>query len=188
MITMGLDLSTTKVGIFALDENGEKLLWDYVNLTSSKIEKDLISRADAFFLRLTEILECANLQPDEIDWAIEAPLFINPFSGIKSNPNTIAKLIAFNWMIVYTLHKLFNIRAEHINVNSARKIVFGSLPKGTDKKAYVLEQVIKMFPEIGEIPKKYRDDVSDAYVIARARYELRQNSSSENGVGGTQKK
>jgi len=188
MYTIGLDLSTTKIGIFCLDAEGKKVFWDYINLTTTQIDKDLISRADEAFFRLTEILERVNLQPHELDWAVEAPLFINPFSGVKSNPNTIAKLIAFNWMIVYTLHKSWNIRAEHLNVNSARKTVFGSLPKGTDKKAYVLEKVTEMFPEIAEAPKKYRDDVSDAYVIARARYELRKDASSENGIGGTQEK
>jgi len=188
MITIGLDLSTTKVGIFALDAEGKKLLWDYINLTSSKIDKDLISRVDAFFLGLTEILECANLQPHEIDWAIEAPLFINPFSGIKSNPNTIAKLIAFNWMITYTLHKLYKVNPTHQNVNSARKAVFGSFPKGTDKKQAVMELAINMFPEIGNIPKKYRDDVTDAYVMARMRYDTRQAENSKDGIGGTQEK
>jgi len=187
MVTIGLDLSTTKVGIFGLDDNGKKLFWDYVNLTSSKIEKDLISRVDAFFLELTRILVCANLRPQDVDWAIEAPLFINPYAG-KSNPNTIAKLIAFNWMITYTIHKLFDVCPIHQNVNSARKTVFGSFPKGTDKKQKVMDLVIEMFPEIADIPKKYRDDVTDAYVMARTRYELRQNSSSENGTGGTQKK
>tara|TARA_Y100000310_G_C20674729_1_gene812333 strand:- start:2124 stop:2654 length:531 start_codon:yes stop_codon:yes gene_type:complete len=175
MLTIGLDVSTTKIGIFVLDDKGEQKFWDYLNLTSSNIEKDLLSRAvvvEEWFSSLSFESE------EELDWHIEAPLFI---TGGMSNANTIAKLIAFNWLVRWLLHKQFTQQAKQVNVNSARKLVFGSMPKGVDRKLFVKEEVTKLFPEILEIPKKYQDDITDAYVIARAGYELRkaENSQSE---------
>lgn len=167
---LGLDISTTKIGMVILDDKGEIRLWDYLNLSSSQIEKDLLSRSIVFETWVREKLRKEYNSDDEMIWGIEAPLFISP-NG-KTNANTITKLNAFNWMNLRVIYTVYGDRPVHINVNSARTRVFGKVEKGTDRKQYVLDKVIAhVLPSLKEVPKKYQTEISDAYVIARSLYE-----------------
>lgn len=166
--TVGLDLSTRKIGLVALEDDSV-FWWGYLNLESAKIGKDPLDRILAVEAWLDEIDRDFNIFDDDVEIVVEAPLFITQHG--KTNANTIAKLIAFNWMVMLSLYKMTDIRPEHVNVNSARRVVFGSLPKGTDKKEYAKLKVFGIIDGLDSIPKKYQDDVSDAYVVARSKYE-----------------
>lgn len=178
-IAIGLDISTTKVGLVAFDPLGEVVLWDYLNLSSTKVEKDLVSKTFAFSHWFGSIFsKFSNLHARPTVY-VEAPLFISGY-GAKTNANTMAKLIAFNWMVMYALARDHQILAHHVNVNSARKKVFGSIPKDVDKKVFVKDRVCEIITGLSTIPKKYQDDIADAYVVGRSQYVLsRKDESSE---------
>ena len=179
---VGLDLSTRKIGLVALEDDSV-FWWGYFNLESAKIGKDLIDKIVATEAWLDEIDRDFNIFDDDAEIVVEAPLFISQHG--QTNANTMAKLIAFNWMIMLALFKMLNIRPEHINVNSARRIVFGSLPKGTDKKEYAKQKAFGVIDGLDAIPKKYQDDVSDAWVVAKAKYETYENANTGLSAGKT---
>jgi Holliday junction resolvasome RuvABC endonuclease subunit len=170
---IGIDVSTTKVGLVALDHNAEVICWEYLNLSSSKIENDLLTKikvVESWLRHLKITIPTATI-------VVEAPLFITRHG--KTNANTLAKLIAFNWMVLYAVLTVYKTVPVHKNVNAARKAVFGSISKGVDKKQYVKEKVSDIIEGLKDIPKKYQDDIADAYTMARYEYDLRKSKNTD---------
>jgi len=174
---LGLDISTSCVGIAILDDyTGDLLSTKHIEL-NKKVKKvpeykDLWDKADKMYDVLKEISENENISMVYI----EAPAK-GGFGG-KTNANTITNLIQFNSMISWMVRRLFNHKPEYINVRSARKICgIGGL-KGTPKenKTKVCEFFIDEYPQFvveytryGNIKTQCLDE-SDAICIAKAGY------------------
>lgn len=168
---LGLDVSTSVIGICILDSNSGKKLQslEFLNL---KREKNLFAKALDFRDNITKY-KPLNIQ----HIAIEEPLVM--YKPGASRAQILAKLAMFNGMISVICFTIFGIEPKYYNVNHARKLSFPDLKfkKGEDRKMVIWAKVAETFPDIewlygprsGKLVKT-NFDMADACVIALARY------------------
>jgi len=162
---VGLDVSTSIVGICKLTNDGKFVSTDYVDLRKIK---DFIEKCEKFH---DALFECADLV-DKL--FIEDKL--SGFSGGKTMQQTMMKLAGFNGAVTYIAAQVLKCRPIHIHPSTAKatmKIDGLFIPKGADKKKLTLEfcKKIEGFPYIetkNGNPQAYCYDQADAYLIARA--------------------
>ena len=173
---LGLDISTSVVGIAILDE--EKNIITY-NALKFKANTDLESRADF----LTKGIQLLDTQ-----WRIEHVFVEQPFiafSGGKTTAVTMSKLQRFNGMCCYGLYRVFGNSPTLIQANKARGLVGIKVPRGKKAKPVVLEWVESNYKDDFTYemtrhgnPKPTTFDMADAIVVARAGIELLNQKSS----------
>lgn len=187
MKVLGLDISTTTVGM-ALIDDGKLIHHEYIPLSklhkSSETNKDLIIKRDMVMERMNK------LQFDMV--YIEEPLMR------AINVNTVAMLIKFNYLIVGKIWDEYNMEPIHISSYNARKIafpelmalrnerskqktLFGAYDKTANKKQIIFNKVLGVYPEIKSSieykrskkePKDEMYDITDAICIALAANKL----------------
>mgnify|MGYP003123271863 FL=1 len=167
---LGLDISTTLVGIAILDDNGKLIKTDGLD----------ISKISNTFERLETVgaeLYTIRSEYDIKDVFIETAL--KKFLPGKSRADTIIKLAKFNGVVSWICFECFEKEPTYINVNTARSLYGLSFPrssKGPQRKKMVIEAVIEKektafkyeMARGGRNYKKGTDDKADAIVIARA--------------------
>ena len=168
---LGLDVSTSVIGISVIQKDGALEALEFVNL---KKEKDLFMKA-LIFANLIDKYKTMGVT----DIVIEEPLVM--FQQGMSRAQIISKLSMFNGMIQYACYSVFGILPTLIHVSTARKLAWPGLkfPKGSDRKHLIWEQVDKMHPDIewkfsqrGKregLPAMECYDMADAFTVARAR-------------------
>ena len=164
--TLGLDISTTRIGIAVLDAD-DKLL--HSDLIKFKSELPLEDRAAIF----ESIMRKVNTKYTPFYVFIEKPA-INFRSG--STAHVMAKLQRFNGMCSYACRKVFKENPELIDVRQARKALGIKIPlgKGTKSlaKKVVIDHVEALFENFQYTltykgnPQPGTDDRADAVVIA----------------------
>lgn len=165
--TLGLDISTTKIGIAVLDGSDQLLHSDLIKFKS---ELPLEDRAAIFESIMRKIEQKYN----PMFVFVEKPA-INFRSG--STAHVMAKLQRFNGMCSYACRKVFRENPELIDVRQARKAVGIKIPRGKGTKSLakkvVIEHVKSMFEEDFRYNLTYKgnpqpgtDDRADAIVIA----------------------
>jgi hypothetical protein len=175
-MTLGLDISTTVIGIALFDKNDKLCNLEYIKF---KPKTNLFQRLDDFIEHFEQLSLAINLENGENKLehiSIEEPL--KAFKGKFSNAETIQKLTTMNAFISSYLYRKFKIEPRYYNVNTARKTAFPSLviPKGaTNKKYLIWEKVVEKEPQINwKYSKKTHKlmdenfDMSDAYVVGYA--------------------
>jgi Holliday junction resolvasome RuvABC endonuclease subunit len=179
---LGLDISTTIVGVALIDDKDGRLVlsagWD-ISKCSSIYEKVETIGAELYGLRseygITHLF-------------IETAL--KKFLPGKSRADTIIKLAKFNGIISWICFECFEIEPTYINVNTARSLYGLSFPratKGPKRKKMVVEAVIEKektafkyeMARGGRNFKKGTDDRADAVVIARAGEFLLRNKDNK---------
>jgi hypothetical protein len=136
-IFLGLDISTSNVGITVLDEN--KLL-HASNLSLYKLENQY-EKADFYSQKM---LELANqFQINKV--FIEEPL--QRFARGLSSANTISTLARFNGIASYITYKTFGIQPELLSVTVARKSVGIKIPKKDPNSKEIVLNWVKLTPE-----------------------------------------
>jgi len=163
---IGLDVSSSKIGIAVLDENKKILTSEVIKLKS---DNSLETRA----LMLENKLEKLNKFYLIDDVYVEEPFIA--FGGGKTTAQTMATLQRFNGMCCYTVYRVFEKEPIMVPVRSARSKLGIKIPKGTaqkDSKKYIIEYVEKNHPEfqynttVHGNPQPGTDDRADAVVIA----------------------
>jgi len=167
---LGLDISTTMVGVAVLDNSGKLVrseAWD-------------ISRCDTLFNKAEFV--GAELYALKSEYKIDH-IFIETalkkFLPGKSRADTILKLAKFNGIVSWICFESYDLEPTYINVNTARTCYGLSFPRGTkgpQRKKMVIEAVIERekiafsyeMARGGRNYKKGTDDKADAVVIARA--------------------
>ena len=175
-MTLGLDISTTVIGIALFDKNDKFCNLEYIKF---KPKTNLFQRLDDFVEHFEQLSLAINLENGENKLehiSIEEPL--KAFKGKFSNAETIQKLTTMNAFISSYLYRKFKIEPRYYNVNTARKTAFPSLviPKSaTNKKYLIWEKVVEKEPQINwKYSKKTHKlmdenfDMSDAYVVGYA--------------------
>ena len=175
-MTLGLDISTTVIGIALFDKNDKLCNLEYIKF---KPKTNLFQRLDDFVDHFEQLSLAINLENGENKLehiSIEEPL--KAFRGKFSNAETIQKLTTMNAFISSYLYRKFKIEPRYYNVNTARKTAFPSLviPKGaTNKKYLIWEKVVEKEHQINwKYSKKTHKlmdenfDMSDAYVVGYA--------------------
>jgi Holliday junction resolvasome RuvABC endonuclease subunit len=168
MKILGLDISSSKIGIALLEEN--KILVSEV--LKFKQGDSLEERAVKFEKRMKEIEHY--YMPYKI--YVEQPALM--FKGGKTTAFTMAKLQRFNGMCCYAVRKIFGQNAILVNPTSARAKLNIKIPrglKGNQKKTYIVEQVAAKMSGQFKYNLTYKgnpqpgtDDRADAIVMALA--------------------
>lgn len=166
---LGLDVSTSVIGICLIDPNAEVKLQslEFLNL---KREKNLFNKAIDFKEHISKYLDFG-----VTSIAIEEPLVM--YKPGSSRAQILSKLSQFNGMISIVCFMVFGIEPKYYNVNTARKLAFPNLKftKGEDRKMAVWASVAELFPRVEWLygPKngklvKTNFDMADAAVVALA--------------------
>jgi len=168
MRILGLDISSSKIGIALLD--GEELVISEV--LKFKSSQSLEERAAQFERRMQEI-EGHHVIYDVF---VEQPAMM--FKGGKTTAHTMATLQRFNGMCCYIVSSVFEMEAELINPNSARSVLGIKVPTKVPsklKKKAIIEQISNRFGEQFKYnitrqgnPQPGTDDRADAIVVALA--------------------
>tara|TARA_B100000927_G_C16434712_1_gene457128 strand:- start:166 stop:735 length:570 start_codon:yes stop_codon:yes gene_type:complete len=174
---IGLDISTSIVGISFLDKNGEMIDLKAINLKKIKC---IFNKSKA--IKESFLLFKNNFKIDEnVKIFIEEPF--QSFSKGFSSAKTLSQLNRFNGIVSYLSAEIFNCIPLYINVNSARKILQLKIDKKSSESTkeqvfnWVKKEIVFVWPEktLKSGPNKglvkfdescY--DMSDAYVICKA--------------------
>ena len=173
---VGLDISTSIVGITFLNSNGE-----FVSAEAVVLPKSNLSQRASF---LEEKLEVA-FKGKEIDqiW-IEEPF--QRFARGGSTAATMMKLATFNGMCQFMCYKMTDVLPGLINANAARRMVGIKIQRektcGISTKEQVLSWVKLQLPNFTwptkvlksgprknmTIPHPSCYDIADSFVVARS--------------------
>lgn len=175
---LGLDVSTKTIGWALFDMRTQELLeLTHVSprpkmKTENKIE-ELLSKAEVFKTKLDEY---KNLGITKV--VIEEPLLNS------NNIYTVQTLLRYNSFVTKNIYDVLGIVPEFISTYNSRKfafpqllqtndkgkmVLFGGLPKDTDKKHIIWDLVAKREPQItwqytrNNTLKKENYDQTDAY-------------------------
>jgi Holliday junction resolvasome RuvABC endonuclease subunit len=168
---LGLDISTTMVGVALIDQDTRSLVksesWDLSKCDS------LYEKAELVGSYLYELRSEYKVNHVFIETALKK------FMPGRSRADTIIKLAKFNGIVSWISFECYDMRPTYINVNTARTLYGLSFPRGTkgpQRKKMVIEAVIDKEKtnfkyEMARGNKNYKkgtDDRADAVVIARA--------------------
>ncbi len=176
---IGLDISTSIIGICFLDSNSDLVLLDNINL---KKTKSMFSKSEIVKNRLIEYKNSLKFTKN-IKISIEEAF--QSFSAGFSSAKTLSQLNRFNGIVSYLVYDVFSIEPLYINVNSARKNLQIKIDRKSKKstKEQVFEwartnlnsefnwpeKILKSGPNKGRV--KFDEscyDMSDAFVICKA--------------------
>lgn len=176
---IGLDISTSIIGICFLDSNSDLVLLDNINL---KKTKSMFSKSEIVKNRLIEYKNSLKFTKN-IKISIEEAF--QSFSAGFSSAKTLSQLNRFNGIVSYLVYDVFSIEPLYINVNSARKNlqikidrksknstkeqVFEWARNNLNSKFNWPEKILKSGPNKGRV--KFDEscyDMSDAFVICKA--------------------
>ena len=179
---IGLDISTSIVGISFLDSLGDLVGLESINLKkvscifskSNKVREEFTNYKNKYFFE------------EEIKLGIEESF--QSFSKGFSSAKTLSQLNRFNGIVSYISAEVYSVIPEFINVNTARKCLGIKIDKKSNDstKEQIFqwvksefnnsnivfnwpEKVLKSGPNKGRV--KFDEscyDMSDAYVICKA--------------------
>ena len=165
---LGIDVSTTKVGLAIIDLDGQLKTYDLIKF---KKEHSLEEKAISFENKIIKL----DKYYDITSVYVEQPAMM--FRGGKTTAFTMAKLQRFNGMCCYACMRVFEFAPQMVHPNSARKKMNITIPRSVkDKKAFIINEVQKQYPKFtfqqtrfGN-PKPGTDDMADAIVVAHSGY------------------
>ena len=164
MVTIGLDISSSKIGIAVLDKDENIILSEVIKFKSNTALED---RAQKFEKRMRE------LEKAHVPYCvyIEQPALM--FKGGKTTAQTMAKLQRFNGMCSYIAYVVFNMVPTLVNPRSARARLNLKIPRGQNTKKIIIEWVTERYKEQFKYsmtrhgnPQPGTDDRADAIVVA----------------------
>lgn len=175
---VGLDISTSIIGISFIDYKENLIFLDNINL---KKNKDFFEKVDVVKNKL--LLYKKNYIFDEHTiFSIEEAF--QSFSKGFSSAKTLSQLNKFNGIVSYLVYETFNIKPLYINVNTARKNLQIKIEKKSSAttKEQVFSWVKEKLPDYDWPTKKLKSgpnkglvkfdeccyDMSDAFVICKA--------------------
>ena len=178
---LGLDVSTRTIGVALFDIQSRELLeLTHVSPTPKPKEenkiKELLLKGEIF---RSKLLEYKDMGITKV--IIEEPLLNS------NNVYTVQTLLRFNTLVTKEIYDVLGIVPDFISTYNSRKfafpelvkendkgkfVLFGGLPKDTDKKVIIWELVAKREPQIlwqytkNNTLKKENYDQTDAYCAA----------------------
>ena len=172
-VILGLDISTSKVGLSIVNYNKELLSCQVIKLNSKDTLEDRCFKIESYINNINSYNSINNKGYYIEEVFIESPFIM--FSGGKTTAMTMAKLQRFNGMVCYMLYKSLKIVPVSIAANKARGLVGLKVKRGENTKLKAIEWVQNEYPKgfIVEYtrhgnPKPGTDDMADSVVIARA--------------------
>ena len=184
---LGLDVSTSIIGITVLSQDGEILRTDALDLRNKNHYPDVYAKYQKIFETIRELRHetwhQGNCKFSHIFIEQSLQMFRSGFSSAK----TLSTLSSFNGVVTYLCYRELGIKPQHIPATSARKTCGIKVSKGKKAKQQVVEFLLDKEPKFiveytksGNLKPKYYD-IADSIVIAKAGYALveqRKNSNS----------
>ena len=178
---LGLDISTTMVGVAIVDDTGNLVKVDGWDLSKCS---DFYNKIETVGAELYAISSEFKIESIFIETALKR------FLPGKSRADTIVKLSKFNGVVSWICYECFDLKPSFVNVNTARTLYGLSFPRGTkgpQRKKMVIEAVIEKektafkyeMARGGKNYKKGTDDRADAIVIARAGEFILKNENNK---------
>lgn len=176
---LGLDISTSVLGMCIIDESNNIILFDHIKLDSTKFETIWL-KADEVQRRFNEIKD---KYPGISKIFVEAAMMM--FTPGFSSAGTIQILAKMNALVSYMARNTFGSDCIDVNVNSARKIL-GIKTDKKDKSLTTKEKVriaaLALYPDLPlrkhiaktgkqkglEVIDKSCADEIDAWILVRA--------------------
>ena len=166
-VVLGLDISTSKVGLCIMDYKFNLLETKLIKLNTKDSLEDRCLSLESVILELPS-------QGYAVGDIYAESAFI-AFSGGKTSAITMSKLQRFNGMVCYMLRKATAIEAVLMSPAKARGLVGLKIKRGENTKQKVIEYIERAFPNDFKYtltrhgnPKPGTDDRADAVVIAWA--------------------
>lgn len=165
-MVLGLDASTSTVG-WAFIESPNILSAGFIDIKKFETSKDKT-------LHVADFLESHELFPKLKKVHLEAAL--SGFAGGFTSQQVIIKLAKFNAVFEYILSERWVLPVKLLNVNSARKAVFGKCrEKGIKSKEFVKMNLERMYDihkfdatKKSGAEEKRNSDMYDAIVLGLA--------------------
>jgi|TARA_R110000744_G_scaffold276004_1_gene388767 Holliday junction resolvasome RuvABC endonuclease subunit len=178
---LGLDISTTMVGVAIINDSGKLVKSDAWDILKSET---LFNKAEFIGAEIYGIRSEYDITHVFVETALKK------FLPGKSRADTILKLAKFNGIVSWICFECYDLEPTYINVNTARTLYGLSFPRGTkgpQRKKMVIESVIDKEKnafsyEMARGGKNYKrgtDDKADAIVIARAGEFILRNKDNE---------
>ena len=180
---IGLDISTSIIGICFLDKDSKLIDLDSINLKKIKC---IFKKSEATKLAFKDYLNKYSYEENIVIFIEEA---FQSFSSGFSSAKTLSQLNRFNGIVSYLSNQIYNSVPLYVNVNSARKSlqikinkklelntkeqVFKWVRENIEKNIDWPEKILKRGPNKGLV--KFDEscyDMSDAYVICKAGFIL----------------
>ena len=166
---LGLDISTSITGITVLDDAGNVVLFDMVDMRQKKFTSFFL-KADAIERRLVQLKNDYKIDKVFIEESLQA------FRPGLSSASVILTLGRFNGIVSWISYKIFGFEPQYIGASTARKALGIKVQRGENAKEIVLKRVMELentfsveyTPHGNPVAGCY--DRADAYVIARAGY------------------
>ena len=182
-MVLGLDISTSFIGVSIMNESGELLFTDSLDLR--KLDKCLFIKAEAFRVFMLSLIFKYDIKDTYIEQSLQA------FKSGFSSAQTLSTLSKFNGIVSYIIYKNFNRAPKYVSASTARKLVGCKIKRGQKTKQKVLEFVLDKYPQFvveytkhGN-PKPGTYDKSDSIVVCKAALILeREAANIKNGTGG----
>ena len=162
---LGLDISTSITGYTILDNDGNIIVCNHIDLRK---EKNFFQKCSAVEGRLAAIRNEYFIERIYIEQSLQS------FRSGFSSAQTLSLLSKINGIVSWICYNLFGIEPQYIAATSARKLCGIKVPKGQKAKNVALQFVVDNVPSFvveytrhGN-PKAGYADRSDSYVIAKA--------------------
>jgi hypothetical protein len=162
---LGLDLSTSIIGLCIVDKNEDIFYKDYIDLRKEKTFFDKVEIAKG---RILSTIRKNRISDVWIEQSLQA--FRPGFSSAK----TLLTLSKFGGIIEWIIYEGTGISPQYIGASSARKKCGITVPRGEKGKEVVMRFLLDKEPSFvveytkhGNI-KKHFYDIADAIVIAKA--------------------
>ena len=173
LMILGLDISTSVIGICVLENNSLRKL-DFINLEKNK---NIFEKAEKFKEYLTRLKKELKITHVGVEENLQA------FRPGLSSAKTIVTLARFNGICSYISQEVLGKEPVFINVNSARKNIGVKIDRKSSKntKEQILDFVTLLEPSVNWPTRVMKSgprkdsvvllkecyDMADAYVIAR---------------------
>jgi Holliday junction resolvasome RuvABC endonuclease subunit len=162
---LGLDISTSITGYTILDNDGNIVLCDHIDLRK---EKNFFKKADMIEEKLNYLSYRFHISKIYVEQSLQS------FRSGFSSAQTLSLLSKINGIVCWQCYKTFGLQPEYLAATSARKLCGIKVPKGQKAKDVTLQFVVDNVPSFvieytryGN-PKAGYADRSDSYVIAKA--------------------
>tara|TARA_Y100000310_G_scaffold8732_1_gene9228 strand:+ start:1702 stop:2238 length:537 start_codon:yes stop_codon:yes gene_type:complete len=175
---LGLDVSTSFVGVTALNLSGELIFCEAIDLRKIK---NYFQKAEKVkkYLQGVEKKSPYWVKKVYIEQSLQA------FRPGFSSANTLMTLAKFNGTVSWLCYDIYSLEAEYINASSARASCGIKTPRGKKAKEIVLQYLLDTEPyfdvqyTLYDNPKPGSYDRADSLVIAKAGYKKWTQESSE---------
>ena len=162
---LGLDISTSITGYTVLNDQGNILACDHIDLRK---EKNFFKKVEIICDRLETIDDAYEIEQVYIEQSLHS------FRSGFSSAQTLSLLSKINGIVSWLCYNFFYKEPKYLGATSARKLCGIKIPKGQKAKAVSLQFVIDNvanfdveYTRHGN-PRPGYADRSDSYVIARA--------------------